>query len=397
MQRALLIASGVLLILALLVASFLAGTMFKSKLIATAVPEAGISYALLSEVIGVISHSYVDKVEEEQLTVGAVKGMLRELEDPYTHYLDPSDYEKFVEETEGQFSGVGMEVGMKEESVVVVAPIADTPAFEAGLKAGDIIITVDEKPTKGLALDEVVSEIRGPKGTTVTIGIIREGEDKPLEFKLVRDDIRVPNATWKMLDGDIGYMYLHFFNKTATSGLKDGLEELKGKGAEGIVLDLRNNPGGILDEAIGVTSLFLPKGKEVVEIKGRRDEPKSYNTKGGGDNTIPLVVLVDEGSASASEIVAGALQDHGRAELVGEKTFGKASVQDIINVSNGAAVVITTARYFTPKGTSLYKKGVEPDHVLKTAHGERDPENDKQLDLAIEVLGKQILKSKKAA
>lgn len=396
-RKIMIVGTAVVVIVILLSAGFVGGFIFKTKMVARGVPGVDGSFPLVSEVMGIIAHTYVDSVEQDELMVGAVKGMLGALEDPYSHYLGAKDYDKFVEETEGHFSGVGMEVGMKDESVVVVAPIDETPAFEAGIVAGDVILAVDEKPTKGLALDEVVKQIRGKKGTKVVLTIGRESEDKPLEFELTRADIRVPNASWKILEGKVGYLHLHFFNKTATSGLKDGVKELKADGAKGLILDLRNNPGGILDEAIGVSSLFLAKGTEVVEIKGRQGKPEIYKTTGGGDADIPLVVLVDEGSASASEIVAGALQDHDRAQLVGEKTFGKASVQDIVDVSNGGAIVITTARYFTPAGRSIYETGIEPDHVLETPHGRTDPEDDKQLDKARAVLDEIVSGVKEAA
>jgi carboxyl-terminal processing protease len=320
-----------------------------------------------SDIFSRIKSDYVEDVEDEVLLEHAIRGMLSGL-DPHSTYLSPDEYNELRIGTSGEFGGLGIQVGMEDGFVKVISPIDDTPAFNAGLKAGDLIIRLDEKTVKGLTLNDAVKIMRGKPGTDIELTVVREGEDKPLSFVVTRDIIKVKSVKNRMLDPGYGYIRISNFQSRTAPQLLEAINKLKEENQadlKGIVLDLRNNPGGVLNAAAEVTDLFINKGK-LVYTEGRIDNSHyEYNAKPGDIlDGAPVVVLINGGSASASEIVAGALQDHKRAVVMGSKSFGKGSVQTIQELRSGGAVKITTARYFTPKGRSIQGAGITPDIIL---------------------------------
>jgi len=320
-----------------------------------------------SEVFGRIKRDYVEPVSDKKLLEGAVRGMLESL-DPHSAYLDAEHFKELKEGTTGQFGGLGIEVTMENGFVKVVSPIDDTPAQRAGVKAGDLIVRLNEKPVKGMTLGEAVKIMRGEPGTDIELTIIREGEQAPLKIKITRAIIKVKSVKQRMLEKGFGYVRISSFQSRTGENLLEAIDALKkeNKGAlKGLVLDLRNNPGGVLNAAVDVSDAFLDKGL-IVYTKGRiKNSEMRFNAEPDDVlNGAPIVVLINAGSASASEIVAGALQDHHRAIIMGEKSFGKGSVQTILPTSNGGAVKLTTARYYTPSGRSIQAEGIEPDITL---------------------------------
>jgi carboxyl-terminal processing protease len=320
-----------------------------------------------SDIFSRIKSDYVEDVEDEVLLEHAIRGMLSGL-DPHSTYLSPDEYNELRIGTSGEFGGLGIQVGMEDGFVKVISPIDDTPAYEAGLKAGDLIIRLDEKTVKGLTLNEAVKIMRGKPGTDIELTVVREGMDKPLKFIVTRDIIKVKSVKNRMLDPGYGYIRISNFQSRTAPQLLEAINTLKEENEDnlkGLVLDLRNNPGGVLNAAAEVSDLFINKGK-LVYTEGRIDNSHyEYNAKPGDIlDGAPVVVLINGGSASASEIVAGALQDHKRAVVMGSKSFGKGSVQTIQELRSGGAVKITTARYFTPHGRSIQGAGITPDIVL---------------------------------
>ncbi|MCY3751099.1 MAG: S41 family peptidase [Gammaproteobacteria bacterium] len=317
-----------------------------------------------AEVFAKIKKDYVEDVEDTVLLEYAIRGMLEGL-DPHSSYLDEEAYLDLQEGTTGEFGGLGIEVGMEDGFIKVISPIDDTPAQKAGLQAGDLIIRLDDTPVKGMSLNDAVARMRGEPGTDITLTIIRDGAEKPLKVTITRDVIKVKSVRTQVLEPGFGYLRISHFQSRTAEDARAALQELKQDNdgrLEGLILDLRNNPGGILSAAVGVSDLFLDKGL-IVYTEGRIDDSRlRFNAKPADllDNA-PVVVLVNAGSASASEIVAGALQDHKRAIIMGQKTFGKGSVQTVLPVSNAAALKLTTARYFTPSGRSIQVSGIEPD------------------------------------
>lgn len=322
---------------------------------------------VLVEVFHKIKNDYVEEVSDEDLLENAVRGMLAGL-DPHSSYLDPEGYQSLQEGTTGEFGGLGIEVGMDEGFLKVIAPIDDTPAARAGIQAGDVIIRLDDTPVKGLSLGNAVKKMRGKAGTDIHITIVREGLDKTLDFTLTRDVIQIRSVKSRFVEPGIGYLRISHFQSRTGDDVKQHLSDLKqqaGGGLKGIVLDLRNNPGGVLGAAVSVSDAFLTSGK-IVYTEGRvADSELEFNAKPPDlINGAPLVVLVNEGSASASEIVAGALQDSKRAVIMGRRSFGKGSVQTILPMNNEAALKLTTARYFTPSGRSIQAEGIVPDIII---------------------------------
>jgi carboxyl-terminal processing protease len=309
---------------------------------------------------------YVEKPEDSKLVESAINGMLAGL-DPHSSYMDPKSFRDMQVQTRGEFGGLGIEVTMEEGLVKVVAPIDETPAAKAGVMANDVITHLDDEAVQGLTLNQAVDKMRGPVNTKIKLTIMRKGADKPIEVSIVRDIIRVKSVRWHPEGGDIGYIRVTQFNEQTTDGLKAAINDLNSQlgvdKVKGYVLDLRNNPGGLLDQAISVSDTFLEKG-EIVSTRGRNpEETQRFNARPGDlVKGKPLIVLVNGGSASASEIVAGALQDHKRATLIGTRSFGKGSVQTIIPLGAGnGALRLTTARYYTPSGRSIQAKGISPD------------------------------------
>ncbi len=338
---------------------------------------------VFSEIFGKVKTDYVEEVQDRQLLRDAIEGMLSGL-DPHSAYLDPEAFKEVRIGTEGEFGGLGIEVTMENGFVKVVAPIDDTPAFHAGLKAGDLIIRLDDTPVKGMTLNDAVSMMRGKPGTKVKLTVVREGLSKPREFVVTRDVIKITSVKHRQLEAGYGYIRITQFQAGTAEGLRSALTELKkqhGGSLDGLVLDLRNNPGGVLNAAVAVSDTFLRDGV-IVYTKGRVEDAALRFTATPTDylDGAPMVVLVNGGSASASEIVAGALQDHGRAVIMGTKTFGKGSVQTILPMENGAALKITTARYYTPKDRSIQATGIEPDVTVEDLQvSRRDEAQDEAL------------------
>lgn len=320
-----------------------------------------------TEVFGRIKRDYVEPVSDKKLLEDAIRGMLTGL-DPHSAYLVPEEYQELKEGTTGQFGGLGIEVTMENGFVKVVSPIDDTPAQRAGIKAGDLIVRLDDQPVKGLSLNEAVKIMRGEPGSKIVLTIVREGEEAPLKLTLQRDIIKVKSVKNRLLEKNYGYIRISSFQSRTGESLKESIAELKkenGGSLKGLVLDLRNNPGGVLNAAVEVSDAFLKSGL-IVYTEGRIENSEMRFNATPDDllEGAPMVVLINSGSASASEIVAGALQDQKRAVIMGEKSFGKGSVQTILPTSNGAAVKLTTARYYTPSGRSIQAEGIEPDVAL---------------------------------
>ena len=321
-----------------------------------------------TEVFAKIKNDYVEPIDDKTLLENAIRGMLSGL-DPHSAYLVPDDYQELQAGTSGEFGGLGIEVGMEDGFVKVIAPIDDTPAQRAGVEAGDLIIRLDDVPVKGMALSDAVKVMRGKPGTDIVLTIVREGTDRPIRITITRDVIRVTSVRSRPLEPGYGYVRISQFQTRTGESLREAVGKLReeaGDELKGLVLDLRNNPGGVLSAAVAVSDAFLDSGT-IVYTEGRMDDAElTFSAKGSDilDGT-PLVVLVNAGSASASEIVAGALQDHRRAVIMGEKTFGKGSVQTILPMDNGSALKLTTARYYTPSGTSIQARGIVPDITLE--------------------------------
>jgi carboxyl-terminal processing protease len=347
---------------------------------------------LLAEVLERVKRDYVDDVDDSRLIEAAIRGMVADL-DPHSAYLDPDEYEEIRVSTTGNYSGVGLEVSVQEERVVVVTPIEHSPAQRAGILTGDVVISVDGMPVDTADLNDTVTRLRGVPGSSVTLGVLRDPDGDPLLYELVRARVQISSVRYEMLEPGYGYIRVSHFSETTGQDLREAVSEMKrdnGGELSGLVVDLRNNPGGVLEAAGEVADAFLDGGL-IVSADGRvsdarfRLEAEPGDVMGGG----PITVLVNGGSASASEIVAGALQDHGRARVVGESTFGKGSVQTVMPLSRGRAIKLTTSRYYTPSGRSIHDRGITPDVVsaapdLAGVNG--DPAPDSQLDAAVRLL-----------
>ncbi|CAG4885217.1 Carboxy-terminal-processing protease [Georgfuchsia toluolica] len=340
-----------------------------------------------ADVFNAIKQGYVEPVDDKTLINHAISGMLSNL-DPHSAYLDADSFKELQVSTQGEFGGLGLEVGMEDGFVKVVSPIEDTPAWRAGIKAGDLIVKLDEAPVKGMTLSEAVKKMRGKPKTDITLTILRKGENKPIVATLTREVIKVQSIKSKLIEPGFGYVRITQFQEETTSDLVKALDKLykdkenKGEPLRGLMLDLRNDPGGLLNSAIGVSAAFLPADSLVVSTDGRTDDAKRKYTASaddylrgrrgdplkqlpGGVRDVPIIVLINGGSASASEIVAGALQDHKRALILGTQSFGKGSVQTVLPLSANTAIKLTTARYFTPSGRSIQAKGITPDVIVE--------------------------------
>lgn len=326
---------------------------------------------VFADVLGLLQREYVEETKSKDLVYGAIKGMLETL-DPHSAFLSPNMYKEMQEETKGRFEGLGIEITIREGVLTVVSPIEDTPAFRAGIQTGDQILKIDGEATKNLTLLEAVKKMRGPKGSKVILTIMREGFPSPRDYTLIRDVIPIRSVRYEVLEKQYGYIRLSQFQEKTDSEFQKAIkaleEETKGD-LKGLILDLRNNPGGLLDQAVKVSDFFIDSGV-IVSIEGRREEHKmKFNAHPQEDNLkrYPLVVLVNGGSASGAEIVAGAIQDHGRGIILGTQTFGKGSVQTIFSLKDGSGLRLTTARYYTPSGRSIQAKGIVPDIIVKPA------------------------------
>lgn len=331
---------------------------------------------VFTDVLGLLQKEYVEETKSKDLVYGAIKGMLETL-DPHSAFLPPNVYKEMQEETKGRFEGLGLEITIRDGVLTVVSPIEDTPAFKAGIQAGDQILRIDGEATKALTLMESVKRMRGPKGSKVTLTIMREGFPKPREFTLIRDVIPVRSVRYELHEKYYGYIRLSQFQEKTDNEFQKAVkaleEETKG-GLKGLILDLRNNPGGLLDQAVKVADRFIESGL-IVSIEGRREEHKMrFNAHPQEDSLsrYPLVVLVNGGSASGAEIVAGAIQDNGRGIVLGTQTFGKGSVQTIFSLKDGSGLRLTTARYYTPSGRSIQAKGILPDIIVQPPPSEEE-------------------------
>ncbi len=330
---------------------------------------------LFGEVFERVRSNYVDPVTDKQLIEHALSGMLSNL-DPHSNYMTEKDYADMQVQTKGEFGGLGIEVTMENGFVKVVSPIDDTPAFKAGIMAGDFITHINEESIMGTTLNDAVDKMRGKVGTSVKINVRREGMDEELSFDLKRDVIRIKSVRHHIENETVGYIRVTTFNQSTVDGVEAAVADIKKQvGADkliGVILDMRNNPGGLLDQAIGLSDLFLEKG-EIVSTRGRSEEDTKRDNATPGDiiSGLPIIVLINGGSASASEIVAGALQDHRRGILLGTKSFGKGSVQTVIPLPGNGAMRLTTARYYTPSGRSIQAKGIDPDIVVEQAKIEK--------------------------
>lgn len=348
-----------------------------------------VDFSLFWEVWKDVEDSFVDKtkIDKEAMVYGAISGMVKALNDPYTVFMAPEEAKKFKDDVSGSFEGIGAEIGIRKNILTIISPLKDSPAEKAGLRAGDKILKINDTMTAELTVDEAVSLIRGPKGTEVILYITRDGLEKAKEIKITRGLISIPTAKFEMKDGNIAYIALYHFYGNSSSELRNALREALLAGAQGMVLDLRNNPGGLLDVSIDIASIFLPVGEIVVSEdfgNGQKVDHKSYGP--GVLKDFPMVVLTNEGSASASEILAGALRDVRGIQLIGGKTFGKGSVQKLEDMESGASLKVTIAKWLTPKGYSISDGGLQPDIEVDITDEDIENDRDPQLDRALEII-----------
>ena len=348
---------------------------------------------IFTEVLSYVEANYVEEVEPERVIHGAIRGMLRSL-DPHSSFMPPEMFGEMQVETEGRFGGLGIEITIRDDVLTVVSPIEETPAFRAGIMAGDQIVLVEGESTKDMTLIEAVKRLRGPEGTPVTIGVMRPGFTEPRDFTIVRAIIKIKSVRWTQLPEDVGYIKVRSFQKTTVNEVKEAVRELESQGMSALVLDLRNNPGGLLDQAISVSELFLEDGKLIVYTKGRltNQDMKGFSKGGNIWSSQPLAILINGGSASASEIVAGALKDWDRATLIGTQSFGKGSVQTIIPLSDGSGLRLTTAKYYTPNNAEIHGEGITPDIVveLEPVTPSDDPESELRSRRRMELPGEDM-------
>jgi carboxyl-terminal processing protease len=320
---------------------------------------------VFTEALSLVRKNYVEDVKPKVLIYGAIKGMLSSL-DPHSAFMSPEQYKEMQVDTKGEFGGLGIQIGIKDGMLTVIAPLEDTPAYKAGIKSGDRIIKINNEFTKDMGLHDAVSKMRGAPATSVKITILREGWKETKDFTIVREVIKIKSVKYKVLEDGIGYVKLTQFQEQTSSDLSAAMESLAKENINALILDLRNNPGGLLNSAVDVSSQFLPSGNLVVFIKDKKGDKIEYKSnKHKTDFNLPMIVLVNQGSASASEIVAGALKDWNKAVLIGTQTFGKGSVQSVVPLGDGSALRLTTARYYTPKGTSIQTTGIAPDILVK--------------------------------
>jgi carboxyl-terminal processing protease len=332
---------------------------------------------VFAEALAVIEKKYVESKPPHDLIYGALDGLLNSL-DSYSEFLDPEEYKELLVDTEGKFGGLGIEITIRDTLLTIVSPIEDTPAWTAGLKSGDIIVKIDGKVTKGITISEAVKKLRGDPGTKVTLTVLKEKDKKLEDVTLVRAIIKIKDIKHaELIEDGIGYLRIAEFRENTARDLDKALTELNKKGLKAIIIDVRNNPGGLLESAIDVTSRFLETDKTVVSTKSRTEKENVYKSVALREkySSLPMVVLINKGSASASEILASALRDNKKAVIMGETSFGKGSVQTIIPLSDGSALRLTTSRYYTPSGASIHEKGVTPDIVIANGAGTDEKED----------------------
>jgi carboxyl-terminal processing protease len=372
-----------LAVLALVLAGW-SGLRAKTNPPGTQDPEIYQYLRLFSDVLNIVQSNYVEKVDSKKLIYGAITGMLRDL-DPHSSFLKPEDFKELQIETKGKFGGLGIEITLRDGILTVVAPLEGTPADKAGIQANDQIVKIDDQPSQDMSLMDAVQKMRGPKGSKVKLTILRKGEKKPLEFDLTRDIIAIQSVRSRELEPGYGYVRISSFQSGTATDLRKAIDQLEkeNKPMQGLILDLRNDPGGLLEQAVEVSDEFLDGGL-IVYTGGRLESQQmrfEAHKKPAKEHNYPIVVLVNAGSASASEIVAGALQDHKRAIILGETTFGKGSVQTVIPLDDGSALRLTTSLYYTPSGRSIQAKGIVPDIIVKREAPPKEHENNNDDEL----------------
>ncbi|MDO8584762.1 MAG: S41 family peptidase [bacterium] len=337
------------------------------------------------------------ELKEGDMTYAAISGLVKSLDDPNSVFFPPADAQKFEEDVAGNFGGIGAEIGTRDEIIVVIAPLKDSPSEKAGIRSGDKILKVGDKSTTGMSVMDAVKIIRGPKGTSVTLNVFRDGWDKPKDFSIVRDTIMVPTMDWKMLDGHIGYIHIRNFNENAPGLFARAAKELVADGVNGLIVDVRDDPGGFLEVAVTLAGWFMEQGSLVVTEEFRADAPQpkeQFRAYGNGlFIPVPIVVLINQGSASASEILAGALRDNRGAIMVGEKSFGKGTVQELRRLHDGSSMKLTVAHWLMPKGDLIEKNGIKPDYEVKISDEDAKNGKDSQLEKAQEVIKGMIEKT----
>ena len=353
-----------------------------------------VDFSLFWEAWNLVNDKYVDKskLNKTEMIYGAISGMVKSLGDPFSGFMDPEANQQFSLDMEGTFTGVGIEIGIKNDILTVIAPLEGTPADQAGLKAGDKIIKIDDLVAADMTIDKAVSKIRGPKGSEVILTVLREDDgSQPREIKIVRDTINVKSVKLELRDDNIAYIRISRFGNDTATEMNRAASKIIAKKSKGIILDLRNNPGGYLEAAVDVSSKFISRDKIVVMEEMGDGSRKNHKSRGKGIlGNVPIVVLVNGGSASSSEIVAGALRDNIGAELVGKKTFGKGSVQELERLSGGSSLRITVAKWLTPNGEYIMEKGISPDFEVDLTKDDYNNDRDPQLDKAIEVLKEKM-------
>lgn len=399
-KKILKIFSKIFIIVILVVAAFGAGVFVGYKQIPAVDKVAGISnkeinkpsdvdFSLFWNVWHDVENSYVDKtkIDKKVMVYGAISGMVKAIGDPYTVFFDPKEAKKFKDDVTGSFEGIGAEIGIRKGFLVIISPLKDAPAEKAGLRAGDKILKINDTIATDLTVEEAVNLIRGPKDTSVILTITRDGFESAKEMKIMRGTIKIPIVKFEMKNNNTAYVALYHFTANSSLELRKTLKDALNAGAKKLILDLRNNPGGYLDSAVDIASVFLSQGNVIVSEKfgnGTNDEYKSYGP--GILKDFPTVILVNEGSASASEIVAGALRDVNHVKLIGQKTFGKGSVQELKDLDEGASLKVTIAKWFTPGGYSISDGGLKPDVEVALTAEDFDKGRDPQLDKALEVI-----------
>jgi len=350
-------------------------------------PE-GVDFSLFWDVWRVLQQKYPKELNSQEMVYGAITGMVKSLGDPYTIFLKPQETQRFKEDyVEGKFEGVGLEIGIRKGQLQVITPLENTPAQKAGLRAGDKIVKIDDKDTTDITIEEAVNLIRGPKGTQVRLTILRSGWDEPKEFTITRDVIQIPTLKWELKEGDIAYIKIYQFSRKTSVDFALVAQEIAKSPAKRIILDLRNNPGGFLEVSQDIAGWFLERGQLVTIEKFSGGKETRYLTRGSGSlKDYPIVVLINQGSASASEILAGALRDNRGVLLVGEKSFGKGSVQEVEGLRDGSSIKVTVANWLTPKGNLITDVGLEPDTKVEMTEQDFEAGQDPQLNKAIEIV-----------
>jgi len=385
-KRSLKLIAGVVIVVAVFGAGFLFGKHSAPKVI----PQPGsINFSLFWDAYNKLHENFIDpsKINDQKIIYGAIEGMTKSLGDPYTDFFDPAQAKAFNQDLSGSFEGIGVEMGLKKGQLTVIAPLAGSPGEKAGLRSGDLVVKINGKDTTDMSIDDAVTLIRGKKGTQITLTVFREGWSNVQDFSITRDTIKVDSVKWQLKEGNIAYINILQFDQSLSADFRKTVYEIMASPAKRIVIDLRNNPGGYLEVAQDVAGWLLKTGS-VVTVEAGKDERQTYKAEGNGAFAdYPIVVLINKGSASASEILAGALRDDRGIQLIGEKSFGKGSVQEVINLTDGSSFLkITVAKWLTPKGNSISEVGLTPDIKVDLTDDDIKAGKDPQLDKAIEIV-----------